>query len=406
MKNDESVSISERSVNKEKSEKEIYNSDKYILNEEYIKNDEYYHKIKGNLIASNDLKSTIQFRSINDQKNPEDKILSLNLPKRTCSLFTKEGYKEDKNDNNVSRNEEQKVDVKSLRRRSMGSMHNTTNVNININIKHVSPRSRKTVVYEKNEMLESEISSRNDVIIPKKMQIHNGEGSPSRRWKKISNLFRSLNSLSKYETKNLENESDLDFEMRDYKDRLFNNTIRIRNSAMNERKSLFDSRTIRLIKMVDEGKMNYKEEIYKIIVEGDIKSVKKIDMILKQDPEYYLFEVKDPCFTYNTPLPNGKTLIYMACLEGKVDIVKFLLDKKWNAKIKSNVDNNDGESPLQVSARWNYLNIVKLLLEKVDYSKHDIKEALNLQGIAKGVKVVLKKYIYSRFGKTSFNCYC
>jgi hypothetical protein len=49
-----------------------------------------------------------------------------------------------------------------------------------------------------------------------------------KNWKKISNLFRTMKSLHRYETKNLIDESGFDCEMKDYKERLFDNTKKMR----------------------------------------------------------------------------------------------------------------------------------------------------------------------------------
>ena len=38
-------------------------------------------------------------------------------------------------------------------------------------------------------------------------------------------------------------------------------------------------------------------------------------------------------------MPNGQTLLYIACKEGNYFIVKYMLEKKLNSKIKSKVSN-------------------------------------------------------------------
>ena len=68
----------------------------------------------------------------------------------------------------------------------------------------------------------------------------------------MSNLFRSLNSFHKYETKNIIDETEFDIDLKDYKTRLFDNTIKVRKSTLDEsKKSLFDSK---LIKILDDGR--------------------------------------------------------------------------------------------------------------------------------------------------------
>jgi hypothetical protein len=241
--------------------------------------------------------------------------------------------------------------------------------------------------------------------------------SPSKNWKKISNLFRTMKSLHRYETKNLVDESGFDCEMKDYKERLFGNTIKMRienndndnNENDDGTKSLFDSKLIQLIEQqaqqaLEEKKINYKEEIYRIIVDGDTTAVNKIDKLFRSDPEYYLLDENDPNFKFNTPLGNGKTLLYIACQEGKIDIVRYLLEKKINAFVKSKLDAKDGESPLGVAARWNYANIVSLLLEKVQYRKEHILEVLDMQGLTKRIRKTLKRHYKANFKIQRFAC--
>jgi hypothetical protein len=233
--------------------------------------------------------------------------------------------------------------------------------------------------------------------------------SPSKHWKKLSNLFRTMKSLHRYETKNIVDESGFDYEMRDYKDRLFDNTIKGRKlpstPGESDKKSLFDSKLIRLLE--EEGqtkKINYKEEIYRIIVDGDTTAVNKIDNLFLSDPEYYLRDENDPNFKFNTALPNGKTLLYIACQEGKIDVVQYLIDKKLNPMVKSKLDEKEGESPLGVAARWNYINIVNLLLEKVEYKKENITEVLDMQGLTKRIRKTLKRHYKANFKSKKFYC--
>lgn len=243
----------------------------------------------------------------------------------------------------------------------------------------------------------------------------NSSSTPGKNWKKISNLFRTMKSLHRYETKNLIDESGFDCEMKDYKERLFDNTKKMRveknendeEDNPDESKSLFDTELLELIQQQvqgDDKKINYKEEIYRIIVDGDTTAVDKIDKLFRSDPEYYLRDENDPNFKFNTPLSNGKTLLYIACQEGKIDVVSYLLEKKINAFVKSKLDAKDGESPLGVAARWNYANIVSLLLEKVQYRKEHILEVLDMQGLTKRIRKTLKRHYKVNFKISKFGC--
>jgi hypothetical protein len=225
----------------------------------------------------------------------------------------------------------------------------------------------------------------------------NSTSSPMKNWKKLQNLFRSLNSFHKYETKNINDETEFDIDLKDYKTRLFDNTIKVRKSTLDEsKKSLFDSKLIKILED-DKFNINFKEEIHKLIVNGDTTAVKKIDALIKKDPAYYLNDITDPNFKLNTPLGNGKTLIYIACQEGKIEVVKYLLEKKLNPFVMSKFDGNELESPLGVASRWNFINIVELLLKNVKYEKNHIEQVLIINGLTKKVRKILKMYYKDKF---------
>ena len=47
-----------------------------------------------------------------------------------------------------------------------------------------------------------------------------------------------------------------------------------------------------------------------------------------------------------------------------------------NVFIKSNIDKENEETNLQCAARWKYYEIVKYLVENIDWNKQDIKDAI------------------------------
>jgi len=125
--------------------------------------------------------------------------------------------------------------------------------------------------------------------------------------------------------------------------------------------------------------------------------------LFAKNPDGFAKDENDPTHFYNTPLSNGKTLLYVACQEGKSEIVEFFLDKRLNAFVKSKINENESESCLQVLCRWNYLKIVKLLLDKVPYKKEDINEALGIDNLSKNCLVLLKRYL-NKFKSSTYCC--
>jgi ankyrin repeat protein len=109
---------------------------------------------------------------------------------------------------------------------------------------------------------------------------------------------------------------------------------------------------------------------------------------------YYEMDHKDSKFLLNSFI-NGQTLMYYACKEGKADIVKYFLDNNLNANILSKVNDIENENCLNVACRWNYKNVVELLLKRVDFTKDELINAMRstTSGL---IKVSIKKHIKNK----------
>ncbi len=68
--------------------------------------------------------------------------------------------------------------------------------------------------------------------------------------------------------------------------------------------------------------------------------------------------------------------MYIACKEGKSDILEYFLDVNLNPTLDSKINNFEKESCLEVACRWGYIKIVELLLDKVSYTRDEIKKAI------------------------------
>jgi ankyrin repeat protein len=116
---------------------------------------------------------------------------------------------------------------------------------------------------------------------------------------------------------------------------------------------------------------------------------------------------KSKNFLFNQPLSDKKTLMYIACREAKYSIVKFMLEKHFDPHIRSQLNDKETESCLQVASRWGMLDIVKLLLEKVEFQEGEIKETLEMEGLSKHIRRVLTQYYSDKFHKNEgcFMCF-
>jgi hypothetical protein len=94
-----------------------------------------------------------------------------------------------------------------------------------------------------------------------------------------------------------------------------------------------------------------KEKFRQIILEGGKENIPKLRSILNQTKNTSIKEKNIPNFIFSQPLSDNITLLYIACREGKYDIVKFMLDNKFDAKIKSVISEIEDETCLQVASR-------------------------------------------------------
>ena len=104
---------------------------------------------------------------------------------------------------------------------------------------------------------------------------------------------------------------------------------------------------------------------------------------MDKDAEKFLYDPGDENSLFNIPLSNGKTLIYMACQEGKEDILRFFLEKKLCPLINSKTEFNKYENCLDVAVRWNFVNIVEILLETKLFRINMVKDALGKRNLNK-----------------------
>ena len=157
-------------------------------------------------------------------------------------------------------------------------------------------------------------------------------------------------------------------------------------------------------------RVNLKAKAYKLITEGvssfDTKNIiEEFEELFNSNPEKSRFLPEDKHYLFNQRLSNGKTLLYIACQEGATEIVRFFLQKRLNPNIKANYYDME-DSCLAVAARWNYYDIVKLILDSNRVYEDDIIDILNNEKCSQKIKELIISYIPDDRKKRNKGCNC
>lgn len=99
----------------------------------------------------------------------------------------------------------------------------------------------------------------------------------------------------------------------------------------------------------------------------------------------------------NEPFHDGRTLIYIACFEGRLSHVKVLFDLGCNPKAKIQLEGNLSEDCLEVAARMGFSEIVEFLLTKVEYHKVTLRKINESKEVDKKCKTQIRKKLKKGF---------
>lgn len=108
----------------------------------------------------------------------------------------------------------------------------------------------------------------------------------------------------------------------------------------------------------------------------------------------------------NKPNRMNQTPIYLACRNGNLEIVKYLLEQQANPHILSNVDDEEKESTLQVACRWNHRQVVEYIIDAVQWKEADIRATIKMEGLEEEIVKILKVYAKKRFSCLFNFCLC
>lgn len=218
-------------------------------------------------------------------------------------------------------------------------------------------------------------------------------------------------SSQEYPTKSLESYEDLFKELNEYK----NETLK--KKVKNQKINIPEKNKVRLKTLIEKAltnetinnskksRENMKKDILYNMLNNSTNPIQVVDQIFKYNPDRNKISPNDSKFIFNEPLKeNGKTLLYLACQEGNALFVQYFLNKKLNYNIPSKLENSE-ETPLECACRWNYLQIVNILLNQCNFNKKDICNASRCT-CSKPILHLLKNYITKLDSKNNIFCFC
>lgn len=105
----------------------------------------------------------------------------------------------------------------------------------------------------------------------------------------------------------------------------------------------------------------------------------------------------------NRPNKYGQNALYVACKNGNVGIVEYLVRSEANPHIQSKLLDNYTESPMEVAIRWNHVDCVAVLLKHVKYRSEQVEHFIE-KAPTREMAVLLASYRAERC-RARFCCF-
>ncbi|KAL4442317.1 hypothetical protein ABPG74_005658 [Tetrahymena malaccensis] len=210
--------------------------------------------------------------------------------------------------------------------------------------------------------------------------------------KKINSIFQLEDDLKSYRNRSMSKHSQSNQQKKkdtnqDNEDELENQKNKEQeNPSQKNYKQAFDE-------------IRRKEKMSFLCERGSEEDIKSIKQLLETDPRKYLRDTKDPEHFLSSRNVKGLTPIYIACKNGNLEVVKFLIKSNCNYMVTSKIQKQLEETPFETALRWNHVEICKFMLEKCIFEDKYLIQCLPLCS-----NQSLKTIIESKIKKKSAAC--
>ena len=170
--------------------------------------------------------------------------------------------------------------------------------------------------------------------ISKCSQLRSRSQNKSNLWRKTYNILKMTNAFLHPSLERIDNDNIIFDDSMKYsilginKDKSKNKSISKSNTTFNKI-SLSYEQFMRKNNVEREFiRVQLKERVYNLIEEGPKDNntlIQALDILFEQNPEKFIYPCDHINYLFNQPLPNGKTLLYIACQEGCFDVVNYFL---------------------------------------------------------------------------------
>ncbi|KAL4435739.1 hypothetical protein ABPG74_018290 [Tetrahymena malaccensis] len=214
--------------------------------------------------------------------------------------------------------------------------------------------------------------------------------SAKEKFKIVGTVARTLSRLQTNQVSRIESTEQLEAEIHSLKKKVSQNKeSEAENQNNNPAKNSDVNNAFNMLRMT--------EMICELAERGHPEDIKSMIDILQKDPKRYLRSPEDPQHLLNKFNSKSQNASYVACKNGNINIVQFLVKQECNFNMKSKIGGEIEDYPLQVAARWNHKEVVDFLLNQrvIKISQQQIeaayKEAKQNKEIRKIISQHLKK---------------